>query len=58
MASVLYQLALNPDKQDILYEEVKKVLPADGKFEASHIDQLKYLKACVRETQRYRTSAS
>ncbi|OXU24592.1 hypothetical protein TSAR_011043 [Trichomalopsis sarcophagae] len=52
VASVLYQLALHPEKQDILYEEIKRVLPADGRFEAGHIDQLKYLKACVRETQR------
>lgn len=52
VGSVLYQLALHPEKQEILYEEIKKVLPADGRVEAAHVDQLKYLKACIRETQR------
>ncbi|XP_058806914.1 probable cytochrome P450 49a1 isoform X2 [Phymastichus coffea] len=52
VASVLYQLAQNPDKQRALREEVRRVLPPDGRIESAHIDQLKYLKACVRETQR------
>ncbi|XP_014208635.1 probable cytochrome P450 49a1 [Copidosoma floridanum] len=52
VASILYQMAQHPDKQDLLYEELKRVLPADGHVETGHIDQLKYLKACVRETQR------
>ncbi|XP_015437179.1 PREDICTED: probable cytochrome P450 301a1, mitochondrial [Dufourea novaeangliae] len=53
VASVLYQLALHPEKQDIVYKEVCKVLPDEGtQLEGKHMDQLKYLKACIRETLR------
>ncbi|KAJ8675424.1 hypothetical protein QAD02_011210 [Eretmocerus hayati] len=52
VASVLYQMAQHPEKQEILYDEIKNVLPSNGKVDSSHVDQLKYLKACVRETQR------
>ena len=56
VASVLYQLALHPEKQALVHEEINKVLPSDGQpIEAKHIDDLKYLKACIRETLRYNT---
>ncbi|XP_076646794.1 putative cytochrome P450 301a1, mitochondrial [Halictus rubicundus] len=53
VASVLYQLALHPDKQDLAYNEVCGMLPSkDMQLEGKHLDQLKYLKACIKETQR------
>ncbi|XP_051169311.1 probable cytochrome P450 49a1 [Leptopilina boulardi] len=53
VASVLYQLALHPEKQALVHEEICKVLPTNGEaLEAKHIDDLKYLKACIRETLR------
>ncbi|XP_014227712.1 probable cytochrome P450 49a1 [Trichogramma pretiosum] len=53
VGSVLYQLALHPEKQQLLHEELNRVLPeGGGPLEPRHLDQLKYLKACVRETQR------
>lgn len=54
VASVLYQLALHPDKQNIAYDEVCNVLPSeDMQMEGKHLDQLKYLKACIKETLRF-----
>ncbi|XP_076380700.1 putative cytochrome P450 301a1, mitochondrial isoform X3 [Megalopta genalis] len=53
VASVLYQLALHPNKQDLAYKEVCNVIPGeDMQLEGKHLDQLKYLKACIKETQR------
>ncbi|XP_076179671.1 putative cytochrome P450 301a1, mitochondrial [Ptiloglossa arizonensis] len=53
VASVLYQLALHPDKQDIVYKEVCNVLSdKDTQLAGRHLDQLKYLKACIKETLR------
>nr|XP_003703365.1 PREDICTED: probable cytochrome P450 49a1 [Megachile rotundata] len=53
VASTLYQLALHPDKQSLAYNEVCKVLPKKGeRLEGKHLDQLKYLKACIKETLR------
>ncbi|XP_076665096.1 putative cytochrome P450 301a1, mitochondrial isoform X2 [Andrena cerasifolii] len=53
VASVLYQLALHPDKQDLVYKEISDVLPnEDMQLEGKHLDRFKYLKACVKETLR------
>nr|XP_031846911.1 probable cytochrome P450 301a1, mitochondrial [Nomia melanderi] len=53
VASVLYQLALHPDKQNTAYDEVCNVLPSENMLiEGKHLDQLKYLKACIKETLR------
>ncbi|KAG7204439.1 hypothetical protein KM043_004876 [Ampulex compressa] len=53
VASTLYQLALHPEKQALAYEEVKSVLPGKNmKMESTHIDKLKYLRACIKETLR------
>ncbi|XP_076619364.1 putative cytochrome P450 301a1, mitochondrial [Colletes latitarsis] len=53
VASVLYQLALHPDKQDIAFKEVCDVLPSkDTRLEGNHLDRFKYLKACIKETLR------
>ncbi|KAG8035300.1 hypothetical protein G9C98_006746 [Cotesia typhae] len=53
VGSILYQLALNPDKQGRLFEEIKRELPdKDMKIKRKDVDNLKYLKACVKETLR------
>nr|QTM97416.1 Cytochrome P450 [Sitophilus oryzae] len=53
VASILYQLAIHPDKQKLLHEEIEKVLPKVGsKISNSHLEQLNYLRACVKETMR------
>ncbi|KAK2581868.1 hypothetical protein KPH14_002331 [Odynerus spinipes] len=53
VASALYQLALHPDKQELAYEEICNTLPhRDEPIEAVHLDNLKYLKACIKETMR------
>ncbi|CAG2065560.1 unnamed protein product, partial [Timema podura] len=53
VASILYQLSLHPDKQQLLYEEIRSVLPlADTSITTQHLEKLVYLKACIRETLR------
>lgn len=53
VASILYQLALHPEKQALAYDEICNVLPQrDAPLEVTNIDNLKYLKACVKETLR------
>ncbi|XP_046748004.1 probable cytochrome P450 49a1 isoform X2 [Diprion similis] len=53
VASVIYQLALHPEKQRKLYEEVSAVMPPPGTpIEAKHVEDMKYLKACIKETLR------
>nr|QCY41330.1 cytochrome P450 301B1 [Phenacoccus solenopsis] len=53
VASVLYQLSQNPDKQQILYDEINRVLPKlDDELTMEKIDKLVYLKAFIKETLR------
>ncbi|XP_013779514.1 cytochrome P450 302a1, mitochondrial-like, partial [Limulus polyphemus] len=53
MAFILYHLAKNPDIQERAYQEVKSVLPyASKRLSVSELDQLHYLKACVKESIR------
>ncbi|XP_028047301.1 probable cytochrome P450 49a1 [Monomorium pharaonis] len=53
VASVLYQLALHPEKQALAHEEICNVLSQrDVPLEMTNIDNLKYLKACIKETLR------
>lgn len=52
-ASILYQLSLNQEKQQILYEELSEVLPEkDSALNEQRLDQMVYLKACIKETLR------
>ncbi|XP_046834494.1 probable cytochrome P450 301a1, mitochondrial [Vespa crabro] len=53
VGSVLYQLAINQEKQEIAYKEISNVFPSrDRPIEAVHLENLKYLKACIKETLR------
>ncbi|KAI4463906.1 cytochrome p450 [Holotrichia oblita] len=53
VASILYQLALHQDKQQILFEELANVLPdKNSEFDERKLDQMVYLKACIKETLR------
>ncbi|XP_075234243.1 putative cytochrome P450 49a1 [Lycorma delicatula] len=52
IASILYQLSQNPEKQEILYNEVTNVLKKDENLTAKKLDQLPYLRACIKETLR------
>lgn len=53
MAFLLNHLAINPEKQDILYQEVMKQMPkADTKLNPAIFESLKYAKACLKESMR------
>lgn len=49
---VLMNLALNPDKQAKLYNEIKNVVGDSESLTKEHLNDLSYLKACVKESQR------
>ncbi|GFU14824.1 cytochrome P450 CYP12A2 [Nephila pilipes] len=50
---LLYHLAKNPEKQDLLYQEINRMLPSkDRKMTPTIYNELRYLKACVKETLR------
>ena len=42
---LLYHLAKNPDKQDILYEEICDIIGANGCLSESALGMMKYIKA-------------
>uniref|UniRef100_H2Z7V0 Uncharacterized protein n=1 Tax=Ciona savignyi TaxID=51511 RepID=H2Z7V0_CIOSA len=50
-AFMLYVLAINPEKQEILREEIKNALQSD-KVDGMSLQRMKYLHACVLEAQR------
>ncbi|VVC39834.1 Hypothetical protein CINCED_3A013845 [Cinara cedri] len=53
LASILYQLSRYPDKQEKLRKEIQTVLPdANTKITSDKLEQLQYLKACIKETLR------
>ena len=50
---LLYYLARNPDKQEILRREILSVVgPRGTPITASSLNKLDYLKACVKEILR------
>ena len=51
-AVLLYHLADNPDKQDILYQEICDTIGPQGKVTESSLGKMRYLKACQTESQR------
>nr|XP_006819455.1 PREDICTED: 1,25-dihydroxyvitamin D(3) 24-hydroxylase, mitochondrial-like [Saccoglossus kowalevskii] len=48
----IYMLASNPDAQERLHQEVKKVIPDNEIPMPKHIDRMPYLKSVVKETLR------
>ena len=58
VANALYYLAKNTDKQEKLFEEIQRYVPDMDQPVTSHIlNELKYLKACIKESMRYLQSA-
>ncbi|XP_068083411.1 probable cytochrome P450 49a1 isoform X2 [Anabrus simplex] len=52
-AKAAHFLSRNLDKQEILYEELKRILPRkDQEITANNLEDMKYLKACLKETSR------
>nr|UUB32621.1 cytochrome P450 CYP49A1 [Dendroctonus rhizophagus] len=53
LASTIYQLSQNPEKQQILFEELQHALPGqDSKVDVEAQEKMPYLKACIKETLR------
>lgn len=54
VCSILYQLATRQEQQDIIYHELKKILPEpDTPLDSNKLDQMVYMKAFVKEVFRY-----
>ena len=51
-AFLLYHLADNPDKQELLFQEICEVIGPDGNLTESALGKMKYMKACQTESQR------
>merc|ERR1719500_1778931 len=49
---LLYHLATNPEKQEKLYQEICDTVGKDGSVSARSLSKMKYLKACLKESQR------
>ncbi|XP_063443764.1 probable cytochrome P450 12a5, mitochondrial [Mytilus trossulus] len=49
---LLYQLAVNKDKQNNLIEEIKKVVGNSQKLTKEHLASMSYMKACLKESHR------
>lgn len=52
LAFTLYLLALNKDKQDILYKEIKDNIKHNDQPTDSEVSSLSYLKAVFKESHR------
>ena len=52
MVFLLADLAMNQDKQERLYEEIKRVVGDSQVLTKEHIAQMSYLKACLKESHR------
>merc|ERR1712106_906431 len=49
---LLYHLANNPGKQELLYQEICDTIGPDGKMTEAALGKMKYVKACQTESQR------
>ena len=56
-AFLLLDLANNPRQQELLYQEIRTVVK-DGGITESKLNQMKYLKACLQESQRLKPAVS
>ncbi|OTF80009.1 cytochrome P450-like protein, partial [Euroglyphus maynei] len=54
----LYELAINPEIQDRLYEEVRSVLDKGEPLDYEHVMRLPYIDAVISETLRHHSPAS
>lgn len=53
VVSVLYNLARNPEKQEILRKEILKILPEkDSKLSVTSFNSIPYLRAVIKESLR------
>lgn len=53
VCSILYQLATRPEQQDLLYNELKRILPDQNEpLDCDKLDQMVYMKAFVKEVFR------
>lgn len=58
-AAALYYLSKNHDKQEKLFEELKRFLPEkNSPITADILNELKYMKACIKESMRLSPIAS
>jgi len=53
VCSILYQLAIRPEEQEKIYQELVQILPDPSvPLTASHLDRAVYMKAFIREVFR------
>ena len=52
LAFLLCDLAVNPDHQEKLYNEIVEVVGERGRVTEAKLKKLRYLKACLHESQR------
>lgn len=54
VCSILYQLAIRPEEQEKIYQELVEILPDSSvPLNMSHLDKAIYMKAFIREVFRY-----
>ncbi|XP_055920745.1 probable cytochrome P450 49a1 [Eupeodes corollae] len=52
-SSTIYQLSKNPDKQELLFEELKSIFPnREAEINQNVLERMPYLRACIKETLR------
>lgn len=53
LVACLYHIAKNPDKQEILRQEIRSILPQpDSKLSSDSLSHIPYLRACFKESIR------
>lgn len=54
VASTIYQISKNPDKQQQLFEELRSIMPTKSSvIDTATLERMPYLRACIKETLRY-----
>lgn len=54
VCSILYQLAIRPEEQEKIYQELVEILPDPSvPLNMNHLDKAIYMKAFIREVFRY-----